>query len=89
MSQRNQQRAEPRKALDREEVAKIPQRLDNYAQRGLITGAGGGGFALLLAREGQGQSLRKRLFQLQKKAAYSRSSVVEYRLNRSGIRLRE
>ena len=37
MSQRNQQRAETRKALDREEVAKIPQRLDNYAQRGLIT----------------------------------------------------
>ena len=26
-------------ALDRAEVAKIPQRLDNYAQRGLITGA--------------------------------------------------
>ena len=37
LSQRNQQRAETRKALDREEVAKIPQRLDNYAQRGLIT----------------------------------------------------
>ena len=63
--------------------------INQLTEGGLITGAGGGGFALLIAREGQGQSLRKRLFQLQKKAAYSRSSVVEYRLNRSGIRLRE
>ena len=63
--------------------------INKLTEGGLITGAGGGGFALLIAREGQGRTLRKRLFQLQKKTAYSRSSVVEYRLNRSGICLHE
>jgi galactokinase/mevalonate kinase-like predicted kinase len=56
---------------------------------GLITGAGGGGFALLIAREAQGQALRKHLLHLQKEAAYAKSSVVEYRLNKTGICLSE
>ena len=54
---------------------------------GLITGAGGGGFALLIARDGRSAELKQFLTELPKQAAYARSSVVEYRLDRSGIRV--
>ncbi len=56
---------------------------------GLITGAGGGGIALLIAREGKSREVRKFLTQLRKKSAYARSRVVDYRLNKTGIRLSE
>ncbi len=56
---------------------------------GLITGAGGGGFALLIAREGKEQALRQQLNHLRKMAPYAKSSVVSYTLNRTGISLSE
>jgi galactokinase/mevalonate kinase-like predicted kinase len=56
---------------------------------GLLTGAGGGGFALLIAKEGQDHELRDCLNKLRKSAAYARSRVVAYGLNRTGIQLRE
>ena len=56
---------------------------------GLITGAGGGGFALLIAREGASEELAKRLRQLRQKPPYARSAVVKYSLDRAGIRLEE
>jgi len=57
------------------------------SEGGLITGAGGGGFALLIAREGKSEELRDRLNKLRKNAAYAKSSVVAYRLDKTGIRL--
>lgn len=59
------------------------------SEGGLITGAGGGGFALLIAREGREGALRQQLSELRKMAAYAKSSVVSYRLNRTGIALSE
>ena len=56
---------------------------------GLITGAGGGGFALLIAREGCSPELKGRLNKLRKNAAYAKSSVVAYQLDKTGIRLNE
>ncbi len=57
------------------------------SEGGLITGAGGGGFALLVARAGQADELRARLGRLRQEPAYARSRVVTYRLDRLGIRL--
>ena len=57
------------------------------SEGGLITGAGGGGFALLIARQGESLGLKDRLNKLRKNAAYARSSVVAYQLNKTGIRL--
>ena len=57
------------------------------SEGGLITGAGGGGFALLIARPGCGEELRSRLNKLRKNAAYARSSVVAYQLDKTGIQL--
>jgi galactokinase/mevalonate kinase-like predicted kinase len=54
---------------------------------GLITGAGGGGFALLVAKTGLADELRARLGRLRQESAYARSRVVAYRLDRLGIRL--
>ncbi len=56
---------------------------------GLITGAGGGGFALLIARAGRGEELRARLRELRGTAAFASSRVVAYRLDRRGIQLAE
>ena len=56
---------------------------------GLITGAGGGGFALLVAKEGQADALCEGLNKLRKDAAFAKSSVASYRLNSQGILLSE
>lgn len=56
---------------------------------GLLTGAGGGGFALLIAKEDKILEAKKTLDALRKKPEYARSGVVEYQLNASGIQLSE
>ena len=56
---------------------------------GLLSGAGGGGFALLVAAEGGSDELRKRLHNLRRNKAFAASRVVGYRLNKTGIRLCE
>ncbi|MFA6110831.1 MAG: hypothetical protein WDA75_18885 [Candidatus Latescibacterota bacterium] len=61
--------------------------LREVSEGGLITGAGGGGFALLIARAGAGEELRARLGRLRQDPAWSRCGVVGYRLDRLGIRL--
>ena len=54
---------------------------------GMLTGAGGGGFALLIAREGEEDSLRECLSKMKDQRAYAGSAVVDYRLNRTGLQL--
>lgn len=56
---------------------------------GALTGAGGGGFCLLIAREGEEESLRTCLKKLKDQRAFARSAVVDYRLNASGLQLTE
>jgi len=63
--------------------------LTNLSEGGLLTGAAGGGFALLIAREGREDELRKGLTALRNMAPYAKSSVVSYSLNRTGISLSE
>ena len=63
-----------------------PQIAD-LTEGGLLTGAGGGGFALLIAAEGQAAALRARLDKLRQHAAFAKSSVVSYQLNAQGIHL--
>ena len=63
-----------------------PQIAD-LTEGGLLTGAGGGGFALLIAAEGQTAELRIRLDKLRQHAAFANSSVVSYQLNAQGIHL--
>ncbi len=63
-----------------------PQIAD-LTEGGLLTGAGGGGFALLIAAEGQEAALRARLDKLRQHAAFTSSSVVSYQLNAQGIHL--
>ena len=63
-----------------------PQIAD-LTEGGLLTGAGGGGFALLIAAEGQAAALRTRLDKLRQHAAFAKSSVVSYQLNAQGIHL--
>ena len=63
--------------------------LTDLSEGGLITGAGGGGFALLIAREGREDELRQALTALRKMAPYTKSSIVSYSLNRTGISLSE
>ena len=63
-----------------------PQVAD-LTEGGLLTGAGGGGFALLIAAEGQAAALRARLDKLRQHAAFTKSSVVSYQLNAQGIQL--
>lgn len=57
------------------------------SEGGLITGAGGGGFALLIARDGCGEELRARLNRLRQKAPFAKSGVVAYQLDSNGIQL--
>lgn len=64
-------------------------RLRQHCEGGLLTGAGGGGFALLICREGQALALKGELGQLRHLPGYERSRVVEYRLNQTGLRLGE
>lgn len=59
--------------------------ITDLTEGGLITGAGGGGFALLIAAEGQAAALRARLDTLRQRAAFAKSSVVAYQLNAQGI----
>lgn len=59
--------------------------ITDLTEGGLITGAGGGGFALLIAAEGQAAALRARLDTLRQRAAFAKSSVVSYQLNAQGI----
>jgi galactokinase/mevalonate kinase-like predicted kinase len=61
--------------------------LAELSEGGMLTGAGGGGFGLIVAREGCTDELRRRLDQLKKQAAYARSGLVDYRLNADGLRL--
>ena len=56
---------------------------------GLITGAGGGGFALFISRPDQASALRTRLNKLRKDPSFAKSSVVAYQLNPQGIELEE
>lgn len=63
--------------------------ISDLTEGGLITGAGGGGFALLIVREGQRVALCERLNKLRKDAAFAKSSVVSYQLNARGIQLRD
>ena len=63
-----------------------PQIAD-LTEGGLLTGAGGGGFALLIAAEGQAAALRTRLDKLRQHAAFAKSRVVSYQLNAQGIHL--
>ncbi|MBI4529991.1 MAG: hypothetical protein HY709_00580, partial [Candidatus Latescibacteria bacterium] len=56
---------------------------------GLVTGAGGGGFALLVAKEGKTEELKRCLNNLRRREEYARGGVVEYRLNAEGITLTE
>ena len=63
-----------------------PQIAD-LTEGGLLTGAGGGGFALLIAAEEQAAELRARLDKLRQHAAFANSSVVSYQLNAQGIHL--
>ena len=63
-----------------------PQIAD-LTEGGLLTGAGGGGFALLIAAEGQADKLRARLDKLRQHAAFANSRVVSYQLNAQGIHL--
>jgi galactokinase/mevalonate kinase-like predicted kinase len=56
---------------------------------GTLTGAGGGGFGLLIAREGEEDSLRGCLNKLKDQRAYARSAVVDYQLNATGLQLTE
>jgi len=56
---------------------------------GLITGAGGGGFALLIARQGCGEELRTRLSRLRQDVAFAKSQVVAYELDSRGLQLSE
>ena len=54
-----------------------------------LTGAGGGGFGLLIAREGEEETLRECLKRLKDQRAYARSAVVDYRLDARGLQLTE
>ena len=63
--------------------------LQEVTEGGLLSGAGGGGFALLVAAEGSSEELGKRLRNLRRKKAFAGSRVIGYRLNKTGIRLCE
>jgi len=54
-----------------------------------LTGAGGGGFGLLIAKDGEEETLRECLKKLKDQRAYARSSVVDYRLDARGLQLTE
>lgn len=71
---------------DLQHLFENPQ-ITDLTEGGLITGAGGGGFALLIAAEGQAAALRARLDKLRQRAAFAKSSVVSYQLNAQGIQL--
>ena len=63
--------------------------VSEHSDGGTLTGAGGGGFALLVARDGEEDALRGCLKKLRDQRAYARSGVVDYRLSASGLQLSE
>tara|TARA_B100000902_G_scaffold395590_1_gene454508 strand:- start:402 stop:2270 length:1869 start_codon:yes stop_codon:yes gene_type:complete len=63
--------------------------IKSLSDGGLITGAGGGGFALIIARHGCTNQLIDRLNSLKNKSEYSNSGVISYGLNSTGIKLTE
>ena len=63
--------------------------LSSLSEGGMLTGAGGGGFAIIVARDGAGEELKERLASLAERKPYIGSGVVEYRLNRTGLQLTE
>lgn len=73
---------------DIQHLFKAPE-LADLSEGGMLTGAGGGGFGLIVARDGCAEALRRRLEGLKKQAAYASSGLVRYRLNADGLRLEE
>ena len=63
--------------------------LTEVCEGGLLTGAGGGGFALLICPEGAAEELKARLSRFREQRAFAGSRVVEYRLNKTGLKLTE
>jgi len=61
--------------------------ITDLTEGGLLTGAGGGGFALLIAAEGRAAELHTRLDKLRQRTAFANSRVVFYQLNAQGIHL--
>jgi galactokinase/mevalonate kinase-like predicted kinase len=61
----------------------------DLTEGGTLTGAGGGGFSLLIARDGEEDALRECLRRLKDQRPYARSAVVDYRLDANGLRLTE
>ena len=56
---------------------------------GMLTGAGGGGFALLVAADGAADDLKQELKKLRDRSSFAASRVVDFRLNSSGLKLTE
>ncbi len=54
---------------------------------GMLTGAGGGGFALLVAADGAAGDLKRELGKLRDRSSFAASRVVDFRLNSSGLKL--
>lgn len=56
---------------------------------GMLTGAGGGGFALLVAADGAANDLKRELGKLRDRSSFAASRVVDFQLNSSGLKLTE
>ena len=63
--------------------------VSDLTEGGTLSGAGGGGFGLLVAREGEEERLHACLRKLKDQRAYARSAVVAYRLDATGLQLTE
>ena len=80
--------------LDPEATSPAIQRLfeppvSDFTEGGTLSGAGGGGFGLLVSREGEEERLHACLSKLRDQRAYARSGVVAYRLDATGLQLTE